>query len=686
MKETMAMRAPLLERLEELLDRGGTKKDVALLAVSAVALGFSFFAPETLPFNPAWIAIVLCGAPIILGAVIGLVTEFDIKADVLVSLALIAAVAIGEDFAAGEVALIMQLGALLEDLTVAKARAGIERLVHLSPRTARIVRDGVETVVAAEDVQVGDVLRVLPGETVAVDGTVLEGRTSIDESVMTGESLPVDKAPGDEVKSGTVNQFGAFDMRAQRVGEDSSLARMIELVQSADAGKAKIVRLADRWATWIVVIALTAAAGTWLVTGEIIRAVTILVVFCPCALVLATPTAIMAAIGNVTKLGVLVREGDALERLAKVRKVAFDKTGTLTYGRPEVVAVGTIEGSKVDEEQLYSLVASAESMSEHPLGKAVVRGWEQRAAAAPGEAATAEASAAADAASAAPALARPSSFDMVPGRGVRASVAGRDVAAGNREMLAELGVDGADALQAAALPFAEQGCTVVLAALDGQAAGFIALADTVRPPAEAAVRGIRTLGVEPVLLTGDHAQAARHIAAQAGIVEVEADCLPQNKLAAVERLEREGAPVCMVGDGINDAPALKRASVGIAMGGAGSDIAVDAADIALVRDDIAALPHLLAISQRMMTTIKLNMGFSLGLNFVAIALAMTGILNPVVGALVHNAGSVIVIVNSALLLKWKHRGGSEASGDASPASAPGAATALRDLEPDAEAA
>ena len=252
--------------------------------------------------------------------------------------------------------------------------------------------------------------------------------------------------------------------------------------------------------------------------------------------------------------------------------------------------------------------------------------------------------------------------------------------------LAELGVDGADALQAAALPFAEQGCTVVLAALDGQAAGFIALADTVRPTAEAAVRGIRTLGVEPVLLTGDHAQAARHIAAQAGIVEVEADCLPQNKLAAVERLEREGAPVCMVGDGINDAPALKRASVGIAMGGAGSDIAVDAADIALVRDDIAALPHLLAISQRMMTTIKLNMGFSLGLNFVAIALAMTGILNPVVGALVHNAGSVIVIVNSALLLKWKHRGGSEASGDASPASAPGAATALRDLEPDAEAA
>ncbi|MFR5194403.1 MAG: heavy metal translocating P-type ATPase [Eggerthella lenta] len=476
------MRAPLLERLEELLDRGGTKKDVALLAVSAVALGFSFFAPETLPFNPAWIAIVLCGAPIILGAVIGLVTEFDIKADVLVSLALIAAVAIGEDFAAGEVALIMQLGALLEDLTVAKARAGIERLVHLSPRTARIVRDGVETVVAAEDVQVGDVLRVLPGETVAVDGTVLEGRTSIDESVMTGESLPVDKAPGDEVKSGTVNQFGAFDMRAQRVGEDSSLARMIELVQSADAGKAKIVRLADRWATWIVVIALTAAAGTWLVTGEIIRAVTILVVFCPCALVLATPTAIMAAIGNVTKLGVLVREGDALERLAKVRKVAFDKTGTLTYGRPEVVAVGTIEGSKVDEEQLYSLVASAESMSEHPLGKAVVRGWEQRAAAAPGEAATAEASAAVTR----PPLtcaARPSSFDMVPGRGVRAWLPA-DAAAGNRECWPS-GRRRSRRAAGGGLPFAEQAaCGVADASADSSSGRHRA------PHGPAAVRGI----------------------------------------------------------------------------------------------------------------------------------------------------------------------------------------------------
>lgn len=228
---------------------------------------------------------------------------------------------------------------LLEELTVAKARAGIEKLVHLTPQTARVLKKGTETVVPAEQVQVGDMLRVLPGETVPVDGVITAGQTSINQAVMTGENLPVDKTVGDEVSSGTVNQFGAFEMRAAKVGEDSSIQRMIRLVQSADAGKAKIVGLADRWATWIVVIALTAAALTWAVTGQIIRAVTILVVFCPCALVLATPTAIMAAIGNATKHGFLVREGDALERLARVKILAFDKTGTLTCGTPEVVAV-----------------------------------------------------------------------------------------------------------------------------------------------------------------------------------------------------------------------------------------------------------------------------------------------------------------------------------------------------------
>ena len=621
-----------MKYLEAFLEWGGIKRDVVCLVLGGLALLGSILQVPGLPFDPAWVAIILCGIPIILEAVIGLVTAFDIKADVLVSMALVASVVIGEDFAAGEVAFIMQLGALLEDLTVARARAGIERLVRLTPRTARRLTDRGEETIPADQVQVGDRLRVLPGETVPVDGVITAGETSINQAVMTGESLPVDKGPGDEVSSGTVNQFGSFDMEALRVGEDSSIQRMIRLVQSADAGKAKIVGLADRWATWVVVVALAAAAITWLVTGKVIRAVTILVVFCPCALVLATPTAIMAAIGNATRHGFLVREGDALERLASVEYVTFDKTGTLTYGTPRVAAVESVEPN-LSWENLYALAAGAEDRSEHPLGKAIVQGYREETAGAAPQAA---------------------SFSMLPGRGVEAAVDGRQVLAGNPELLAEHGISG-ETLRTAAQPWLDRGCTLTYVAVDGVPAGFLALSDTVRPDAAQTIRQVREVGVTPVLLTGDHANAARSIAAQLGIREVQAGCLPEDKLEWIGRSQREGHMVCMVGDGINDAPALKKAHVGIAMGGIGSDIAVDAADIALVNDEIRELPHLLRLSRRMMVTIKCNLTFSMSLNFLAIALAITGILNPVVGALVHNAGSVLVILNSALLLTWKKR-------------------------------
>ena len=623
-----------MEKLEALLEWGGVKKDVICLVLGGISLLVSIFglAPG-LPFDPAWVAIILCGVPIILEAVIGLVTAFDIKADVLVSMALIASVIIGEDFAAGEVAFIMQLGSLLEDLTVAKARAGIEKLVQLTPQTARRISCGAEEVIPAENVRVGDVLRVLPGETIPVDGVILTGVTSVNQAVMTGESLPVDKGPGDEVSSGTVNQFGSFDMRAAKVGEDSSIQRMIRLVQSADAGKAKIVGLADRWATWIVVTALVAAAGTWAVTGEVIRAVTILVVFCPCALVLATPTAIMAAIGNATKHGFLVREGDALERLATVRRVCFDKTGTLTTGHPRVAAVRSFD-EVLSEDGLYALAASVEARSEHPLGKAVVAGWRETG----GELAAAE------------------DFAMLPGRGVSALVGSRRVLAGNIELLASEGAAPGAEMLSAAEEYRERGCTVIYIAVSGAAAGFIALSDTLRPGMADTISAVREAGAEPVLLTGDHRNAAETIARELGITEYKYECLPEDKLAWIDASQREGSPVCMIGDGINDAPALKMACTGIAMGGVGSDIAIEAADIALVNDEISELPHLLRLSRRMMGTIKLNLTFSMTLNFVAIVLAMTGILDPVVGALVHNAGSVLVIINSAFLLRWRKRG------------------------------
>ena len=619
----------LTDTLEAFLELGGTRKEIILLIISGAALLLSIFHPVRLPFDAAWIAIILCGVPIILEAFIGLVTAFDIKADVLVSLALIASVCIGEDFAAGEVAFIMQLGALLEDLTVAKARAGIEKLVHLTPQTARVISDGTEKIIPAEQVKIDDVIRVLPGETVPVDGIILSGETSVNQAVMTGESLPVDKSAGDEVSSGTVNQFGAFEMKATKVGEDSSIQRMIRLVQSADAGKAKIVGLADRWATWIVVIALTAAALTWMISGEIIRAVTILVVFCPCALVLATPTAIMAAIGNATKHGFLVRQGDALERLAKVTKITFDKTGTLTYGTPMVTAVESV--SDYSQDEIYSLTAAAEQMSEHPLGKAIVRCYGTK-----------------------PPIA--DEFKMIPGEGVSAVINGRRVLAGNLKFISKNTAAGSvQPLETSAENYLNQGCTVIYVAIDEKPAGYLALSDTIREDGRQMVEALNQIGVQPVLLTGDHQNAAEAIAGQLGIREVHANCLPEDKLRQIDTYQKNGNSVCMIGDGINDAPALKKANVGIAMGGVGSDIAVEAADIALVDDEIKELPHLVSLSKRMMKTIKINLTFSMGLNFLAITLAITGLLGPVIGALVHNAGSVLVIINSALLLTWKRR-------------------------------
>ena len=619
----------VIEKVEQLMELGGTRKDIAFLAISGIALIASIFDLLPLPFDAAWIAIILCGIPIILEAIIGLITAFDIKADVLVSLALIASVLIGEDFAAGEVAFIMQLGGLLEDLTVAKARAGIEKLVHLTPQTARVITDGMEKIIPAQQVQVNDLIRVLPGETVPVDGIILSGETSVNQAVMTGESLPVDKSAGDEVSSGTVNQFGAFEMRATKVGEDSSIQRMIRLVQSADAGKAKIVGLADRWATWIVIIALTAAALTWLISGEIIRAVTILVVFCPCALVLATPTAIMAAIGNATKHGFLVRQGDALERLAEVSKVTFDKTGTLTYGTPVVIASETVSDYSPDD--IYRFTAAAEQMSEHPLGKAIVRCYGSKPDAA-------------------------EEFHMIPGEGVMAMVGGKQILAGNLKFITKnVKATLSGELAENTGKYLKKGCTVIYTAIDGILAGYLVLSDTVRDDSKKMIASLRQIGVEPVLLTGDHQNAADTIAAQLGINHVYAGCLPEDKLSHIDSFQKNGSKVCMIGDGINDAPALKKADVGIAMGGIGSDIAVDAADIALVDDEIKELPHLMALAKRMMKTIKINLSFSMGLNFLAIILAITGILGPVVGALVHNAGSVLVIINSALLLKWKKR-------------------------------
>ena len=606
-------------------------RSVIFIVISGIALILSFLnvRSSSIPVDLAWIAIVLCGFPIIKEAFLGLVYELDIKADVLVAMALIASVFIGEIFAAGEVAFIMTIGALLEDRTVRKAREGIEKLIAITPRTARVILDGIETVVPSGQVKAGDTLRVLAGETVAVDGIITLGQTSINQSVMTGESLPVDKGIGDDVSSGTINQFGTFEMKATRVGEDSSLQRMIRLVEQADANKAPIVTLTDRWATWIVVIALTSAIITWLVTGEIIRAVTILVVFCPCALVLATPTAIMAGIGNATRFGILIRTGDALERLSSIKHIAFDKTGTITHGKPEVVAVRSFS-QNITEDELLKIAASSEQYSEHPLGRAVLNHAKNKVE-----------------------LFVPRNFVLLPGRGVSATVDNKHVIAGNRELFEEKAVSISSEILKSTQDYVNNGCTIIYIGVENKAAGFISLSDTLRADARNMVERIHSLGVNTLLLTGDNSHAANHMAKLTGIHDVKSQQLPEDKMNAITSCQKKKEYVCMVGDGVNDAPALKTAYVGVAMGGIGSDIAVEAADVALVSDDIQRIPYLLKLSKKTMKTIKLNVAFSMGLNFIAVILAITGILNPVVGALVHNAGSVAVILNSAVLLKLK---------------------------------
>ena len=397
-------------------------------------------------------------------------------------------------------------------------------------------------------------------------------------------------------------------------------------------GNAKIVSLADRWATWIVVIALLAAIGTYVVTGEIIRAVTILVVFCPCAPVLATPAAIMAAISNASQHGFLVRRGNIMERLAKVDTMTLDKTGTLTYGTPEVTAVETVGSMPTDE--LYRLVASVETKSEHPLGKAIVNGFTSR----HGES-----------------FDSIDSFRMVPGKGLEATVQDKAVLAGNEAMMTLSNISIADSVKEAVHEHLNRGASIVYVAVDGVLAGYVALADRVRRESRAVVESLNELDVMAVLLTGDHVATAKTIGKRLNVSNVIADCLPEDKMDTVAQLQQDGNIVAMVDDGVNDAPALKKSDVGIAMGGVGSDIAVEAADIVLVNDNVKEIPHLVALSKRMMTIIKINLSFSLLLNFVAIILAMIGTLSPVWGALVHNAGSLLVVANSALLLRWAYK-------------------------------
>ena len=591
------------------------KMDLISIIISVVSIIASFIL--SLDYL-AWIAVILCGVPIFKECIEGLITEFDIKADLLVSMAIIASIIIGEVFAAGEIATIMAIGGFLEEYTVIKTQGRIEELVNMTPQVATRIKNGIEERISVENVCVGDILKVLPGESIPTDGIIINGETSIDQSTLTGESLPADKKEYDEVYSGTINLYGSFTMKTTKISQESSLQKLIRLVESSKPENAKIVRTADKWATMIVVIAFTAAVLTYLFTFEISRLVTILVVFCPCALVLATPTAIMAAIGNLTKYGVLVKDGESLEELAHVDELVFDKTGTLTYGTPKVVNVI----SNRPKEMIY-LLTSLESKSEHPLAKAIVKDYEGND------------------------LAEVSDFKMHIGKGVSGNINGSKVIAGNRKLIESEDLP----LEYSQDP--QNGEIEMYVAKDGEIMGKIYLADTLRETSKQAIRNLKRLRVKTTLLTGDNEKTAKHIAEQVKVRNVESNCLPEDKTEYIKREQMLGHKVAMIGDGINDAPSLRKANVGIAMGGMGSDISVEAANITLINDNIEDIPHLIGIARQTIRIISIGIGFALSLNIIAMALAILGLLNPIEGALIHNIGSVIVIIYSSTLVNYK---------------------------------
>lgn len=586
-----------------------------------------------IPFEPSWITVIICGFPLVYLSIRRIIYNkgiSKISSALLISMAMFAAIAIGDIFAAGEVAFIMALGALLEEATTERAKKGLKKLISLAPVKGRKIQANKEIMVPVESIQSGDYLRILPGETMPVDGRIINGETTVDQSIMTGESIPVDKTIDDDVFGGTINCFGAIDIIATKVGEDSSIQKMIQLIKNAEQKQAPIQRIADIVASRLVPIALMIACIGYLVTGNIIVGVTVLVVFCPCALVLATPTAVMAAIGQATKHGVIIKSGEILETMGKVDTMAFDKTGTLTRGQLSVQSILVVD-TDYSEIDILQLAASAEAKSEHPIGKAIVsHAIEQDLE-----------------------ILDTTSFMMSVGKGIIAVIKGRELYCGNERFLEEYNIIVSESIQKVINVYRSEGKVSVIIADREHIIGIITLSDTMRNDAINMISDISSLDMTTVLLTGDSKAAATYIGKKSGVSEIHAALLPGEKVSIIEALQGKHHKVCMVGDGINDAPAMKTADVSIAMGTIGSDIAIETADIALMSDDLSKIPYIKRLSDATIKTIKFSIALSMVINCIAIILSLLEVLTPTTGALVHNVGSCLVFLIAARLYDRK---------------------------------
>lgn len=607
------------------------KQNIIIVIISAISLVLSItnFLNPTIDW--AWIAVILCGAPMMRDALIEIIVNHNIKAGVLVSIALIASVSLNMIFVAGEVSFIMALGTLLEDATTRRTEIAIKKLLTVLPQTVTLIKGKEQITCKIEDVKKGDTIRVVPGEVLTFDGVITKGETSINQAYITGESMPVDKVKGDKVFSGTLNQFGTFEMKVTEDKENSSLQKLVRLVEKAELEKVEIVRKADIWATWVVIIALTIAILTFIFTKEIVRAVSVLVVFCPCALVLATPTAIMAGIGNASKNGILIKNGTILEIFNKVNAFLFDKTGTLTYGTPEVTAIKSFN-KELNEDKLINLVGNIEKHSEHVIGKAITEYAK--------ESINKDSKDVKD-------------FKLLIGKGVTGTIDNLNIYAGNKKLLKENNIDISKEQEKEITKYSKKGANIIYVAFDASLQGFVVLEDTIKETTGNIIEKLNKQKVETVLLTGDNENNANNIASLLNIKTVYSECSPEHKLNIVENFGKEGKKVCMLGDGINDAPALKKADVGIAMGKIGSDMAIDSADIVLISDDINKISYIRQLSSKVIKTIYINLTISMTINFVFVLLSIMGLLTPIQGAIVHNIGSFGVILNSALILRWR---------------------------------
>lgn len=617
--------------LKEKIDKLSTLPYVVISGIFLLLSFILMLGKIKLAFNPVWVTIFISGIPMFYYALRNITVNKKITVAVLISIAIISSIFIGEYFAAGEIAFIMALGELLEDYTIKRTNKGINRLISILPQKARVLRDNNEYSVDLEDVKINDIVRIKEGETIPFDGTIIKGSTQIDESTINGESLPKDKLEGDIVYSGTTNGLYVIDIKVDKLTKDSLLQKMIDLVQEAEKNKAPIARIIDKWASYLVPIALLLAISAYFITNDIIRAVTILVVFCPCALALATPTSIAAAIGLGAKNGIIIKSGTALEQMGKINVAAFDKTKTLTFGRLGVSDIILFDND-INNNDFLKYVASIEKLSNHPIGLSVYN-----------YALNKNVNVYNDV----------ENFESILGRGIKAKINGDWVLCGNVEFMNENNININQNIKDEVTKNTDDGKIVIICAINSFVKGIVVLNDIVKPQAANVINYLKNNDTDVVLLTGDSKKTSDYFAKMLNIDNVYANLLPNNKVDIIKKYQKENKTVLMTGDGINDAASLKTANVSISFADLGSDIAVDAANIILLNDNLENIIYLKKLSLLTVSTIKFNITLSMIINFVAIFLSIYGILTPVTGALWHNASSLLVVLNASMLYNKK---------------------------------